>query len=70
MSFEPNVGQVGDASQQFVALLSSEQRTAGEPPNGWPFVCEYLGPVALAKNFGTLPVYHVRDRRRPALAGA
>jgi len=50
------------ASQQFVGLLTSEQATAGEPAGGWPFVCEYLGTLSLAKNYGVLPVYHVREK--------
>lgn len=52
------------ASEQFVALLTSEQRARREPERGWPFASEYLGVLSLAKSFGTLPVYHVRDRRQ------
>jgi class 3 adenylate cyclase len=50
------------ASQQFVALLTAEQRGEAEPPGGWPFTCEYLGRMNLAKNFGVLPVFSVRSR--------
>jgi class 3 adenylate cyclase len=50
------------ASQQFVALLTSEQRATSEPPGGWPFTCEYLGTLNLAKNFGILPTYYIRGR--------
>ncbi len=52
------------ASQQFVALLTAEQRGAAEPAGGWPFTCEYLGRMNLAKNFGVIPVYSVRSHDR------
>ena len=51
------------ASQSFVALLTSEQRLAPEPAGGWPFTCEFLGTLELAKNFGVLPTYYIRNRR-------
>ncbi len=51
------------ASQSFVALLTSEQRLTPEPPGGWPFTCEFLGTLELAKNFGVLPTYYIRGRR-------
>ncbi|HEX3356913.1 MAG TPA: adenylate/guanylate cyclase domain-containing protein [Tepidisphaeraceae bacterium] len=47
------------ASQSFVALLTDEQRRQGSES----FVSEYLGNIALAKNFGNIPVYRVRPRR-------
>jgi pilus assembly protein FimV len=50
------------ASQSFVALLTSEQRMLPEPPGGWPFTCEFLGTLELAKNFGVLPTYYIRGR--------
>jgi len=50
------------ASQPFVALLTSEQRAAVEPPGGWPFTSEYLGTLNLPKNFGILPTYYIRSR--------
>ena len=56
------------ASEQFVALLTVEQiairqkaRQAGQPAL-YPFICEYVGVLALAKNFGPQVVYHVRKR--------
>ena len=51
------------ASQQFVGLLTAEQKAQPEPAGGWPFACEYVGVLELAKHFGKLPVYHIRSRR-------
>jgi len=54
------------ATQQFVALLTAEEsalRNAAESAGeDWrsPVVCEYVGILELAKNFGDQPVYHVR----------
>jgi len=44
------IGQVY-ASQQFAALAREEGVTA--------FDCDYVGPVVLAKGYGTFPLYHV-----------
>jgi class 3 adenylate cyclase len=44
------------ASQQFAALT----REAGVTD----FDCDYAGPVVLAKNYGTFPLYHVGWRRQ------
>lgn len=60
------------ATQPFVALLTSEQSVAAsearQTGQGYvaPFVCEYVGLLPLAKNFGAEPVYHVRARRMEA----
>jgi class 3 adenylate cyclase len=55
------------ASQQFVALFTAEQRAEASEGNGWPYTCEYLGRMALAKNFSQdFPVYSIR---RVASAG-
>lgn len=61
------------ASQQFVAMLMSEDNAArhaavsmGEP-YARRFVCEYLGTLSLAKKYGRQPVYHIR---RPTAAEA
>lgn len=52
------------ASLQFVSMLLREQRDEfGDEPDQWQFLAEYLGNVALAKNFGSLPVYRIRERR-------
>jgi class 3 adenylate cyclase/tetratricopeptide (TPR) repeat protein len=52
------------ASQQFVALLTSELRPVScdprDPNCQWPFACDYLGRLNLAKNFGIIPVYRIR----------
>jgi class 3 adenylate cyclase len=56
------------ATQPFVALLTSEQSVAASEARQTgrsyvaPFVCEYVGLLPLAKNFGAEPVYHVRAR--------
>lgn len=56
------------ATQQFVALLTAEQSAArteaeriGEPFDD-RFVCEYVGVLSLAKNFGRQTVYHLRHK--------
>jgi class 3 adenylate cyclase len=46
------------ASEQFVGLLLSEQADAQCGPHD--ILCEYVGALALAKQFGHLPVYHIR----------
>ncbi len=52
------------ASEQFVALLTTEQMAdKTRPLDDWPFKCEYLGRVALAKSAGPLPVYHIRKKK-------
>jgi hypothetical protein len=52
------------ASLQFVSMLLREQRDElGDEPDQWQFLAEYLGNVSLAKNFGSLPVYRIRERR-------
>ncbi len=48
------------ASEQFVALLTAEQiayEARGGPPSD--IVCEYLGKLTLAKNFGSQVAYHI-----------
>lgn len=57
------------ATQPFVALLTTEESVrasealqAGERHVS-PFICEYVGAVALAKGFGEEAVYHIRERR-------
>lgn len=54
------------ASQQFVAMLTMEesgrvhrQSSVGETPEAW-YRCAYLGIQALAKKYGSQPVYHLR----------
>jgi class 3 adenylate cyclase len=49
------IGQVY-ASQQFAALAREEGVTE--------FDCDYAGPVVLAKDYGTFPLYHVGWRRK------
>ncbi|MEQ9638420.1 MAG: adenylate/guanylate cyclase domain-containing protein [Alphaproteobacteria bacterium] len=55
------------ATQQFVALLTSEESAlrneAEAAGQDWrsPVVAEYVGVLELAKNFGDQPVYHIRD---------
>ncbi len=55
------------ATQQFVALLTAEEgalRYDIEADGGVyhaPHVCQYVGVLALAKNFGSQPVYHIRE---------
>ena len=47
------------ASEQFAALLTAEQRM--ERPGLRPgFICDYVGILALPKNQGRQPTYHVR----------
>jgi class 3 adenylate cyclase len=43
------------ATEQFVALLNAECEAARD----FPFAWEYVGQLALAKNFGAQAVYHV-----------
>ena len=67
------------ASEQFVGLLTYEQTVAEVQARRegrvWvpPVVCSYLGPVSLAKNFGSQVTYHVRrnmsGERQPTDAG-
>lgn len=45
------------ASEQFVALLTEEQHAA----NNFTYVCEFIGTIALAKNFGSQAVYLVKE---------
>jgi class 3 adenylate cyclase len=54
------------ASEQFVSLLSAEQRGRPERPDDWPFACEYVGVLALAKDAGKMPVYRIADKAKPA----
>jgi class 3 adenylate cyclase/tetratricopeptide (TPR) repeat protein len=56
------------ASRQFAAILTMEQLAAARAgrrgqASQWPYLCEYIGPVALPKGFGTQVVYQVRPRR-------
>ncbi|HSV30271.1 MAG TPA: adenylate/guanylate cyclase domain-containing protein, partial [Candidatus Omnitrophota bacterium] len=59
------------ATQQFVAVLTAEQSAMRSEAmsNGEDFaerfVCEYVGVLSLAKDFGKQTVYHLR-RRTPA----
>jgi class 3 adenylate cyclase len=46
------------ASEQFVGLLLSEQADVECGPHD--ILCEYVGVLALAKQFGHVPVYHIR----------
>ncbi|HYC02380.1 MAG TPA: adenylate/guanylate cyclase domain-containing protein [Azospirillaceae bacterium] len=54
------------ATQQFVALLTTEESMARHEAEEQDqefhpaAVCEYVGVMSLAKNFGKQPVYHVR----------
>jgi class 3 adenylate cyclase len=57
------------ATQPFVALLTTEESVraseasqAGGAAYVSPFICEYVGALPFAKNFGAEPVYHVRGR--------
>lgn len=56
------------ATEQFAALLTTSQEAAEPETKGKrrrhqrPFVCEYVGTLALAKQFGSQAVYHVRRR--------
>jgi len=60
------------ASEQFAALLTAEQRAAwqtgsrGARPS--TFACDYIGTLALPKDFGMQPTYHLR--RTEKMAGA
>jgi len=62
------------ASEQFAALLTAEQRTAEQEARrggrDWrpTFACEYIGTLALAKDYGYQPTYHLR-RVAPAAPG-
>ncbi|MBF0284167.1 MAG: adenylate/guanylate cyclase domain-containing protein [Magnetococcales bacterium] len=54
------------ASQQFVSLLTAEENrvrhealTTGEPYAPW-YAIDYLGIIALAKNYGSQPAYHIK----------
>jgi len=52
------------ASQQFVALLTTELYSTGNSdPAAWPMRFQYLGRQALAKNFGVMPVYSIKSRK-------
>lgn len=59
------------ASQQFVAMLLAEENaqrheaTMTGQPYAERYLCEYLGMLSLAKNYGRQQVYHLR-RRPPA----
>lgn len=54
------------ASEQFAALLTAEQQAAAQDARRtgqtWhpAFACEYIGTLDLARNFGSLPTYHLR----------
>jgi len=53
------------ASEQFAALLLTEQQAAGtrRGPAGQPlpqYICDYAGILSLPKEFGRQPVFHVR----------
>ncbi len=49
------------ASEQFAALLLSEQEAAGKP-EAQRYICDYAGIISLAKDFGRQPVFHLRRR--------
>lgn len=61
------------ASEQFAALLTAEQQAAAQGARRagreWrpAFACEYIGTLDLARDFGSLPTYHLR-RGTPAPA--
>ena len=61
------------ASEQFAALLTAEQQAAAHDARRsgqeWQpaFACEYIGTLDLARDFGSLPTYHLR-RGTPASA--
>ena len=64
------------ASQQFVALLTAEQ-SAVEAETAFtgaayqnPYVCEYMGMLALAKAHGEQAIYQLRKAVREAAAPA
>ena len=54
------------ASEQFAALLTAEQQGAAHAARlagqEWQpaFACEYIGTLDLARDFGSLPTYHLR----------
>lgn len=54
------------ASEQFAALLTAEQQGAAHEARRegreWrpAFACEYIGTLDLARDFGSLPTYHLR----------
>ena len=51
------------ASEPFAALLAAEQRAAQPQGRLQPrFLCEYVGVLALAKDFGRQAAYHLRRR--------
>ena len=53
------------ASEQFAALLTAEQQAAAhdarQAGQEWQpaFACEYIGTLDLARDFGSLPTYHL-----------
>jgi class 3 adenylate cyclase len=52
------------ASEQFVAMLVVEEASADQDPvapRDW--ACEWLGTLALAKEFGPQTIYHIRRGR-------
>ncbi len=59
------------ASEQFAALLTAEQQAAAhearQAGREWrpAFACEYIGTLDLARDFGSLPTYHVRRFQAP-----
>ncbi|WP_439814132.1 adenylate/guanylate cyclase domain-containing protein [Zavarzinia sp. CC-PAN008] len=63
------------ATQSFVALLTAEEsavRNAAEAEGrDWSsgVVCEYVGVLTLAKNFGREPAYHIREATKAPPAG-
>lgn len=61
------------ATQQFVAVLTAEQSAMRSEAGGAEFfdekfVCEYVGQLSLAKDFGRQVVYHLRRKLAGAVA--
>ena len=52
------------ATEQFVGLLRAEQMAAGVSASQ-AVTCEYVGALALAKNFGVQVVYHLSKQINP-----
>ena len=63
------------ASEQFAALLTAEQQgtahDARRAGRDWQpaYACEYIGTLDLARDFGSLPTYHVRRFQAPLTSG-
>lgn len=48
---------------QFVSALLTEPAAAAASPKDWPFHCDYMGKIALAKAYDTVPLFRIQGTK-------